>query len=80
LGNVKSKSELNESLLQSILEINPKLEKHEKIEKAVIMKEDWSVENGLLTPTLKIKRTQVEKIHLPMYRSWFDAEERIIYE
>ncbi|MCA0931500.1 AMP-binding protein [Lutimonas saemankumensis] len=80
LGKIKSKSELNESLLQSILEINPQLEKHEKIEKAVIMKEDWSVENGLLTPTLKIKRTQVEKIHLPMYRSWFDAEERIIYE
>ena len=52
----------------------------EKIEKAVIMKEDWSIENGLMTPTLKIKRSHVEKIHMPMYRSWFDAEGRILYE
>ena len=80
LGKTKSKTELSESLLQSILEVNPTLEKHEKIEKAIIMKEDWTVENGLVTPTLKIKRTLVEKIHMPMYRSWFDAEGRILYE
>lgn len=80
IGKNKSKSDLNDSLLQSILEVNPTLEKHEKIEKAVVMKEDWTVENGLMTPTLKIKRSQVEKIHMPMYRSWFDAEERILYE
>ncbi len=79
-GKIKSKTELSESLLQSILEVNPTLDKHEKIEKAVIMKEDWTVENGLMTPTLKIKRSQVEKIHMPMYRSWFDAEGRILYE
>ena len=71
LGKTKSKTELSESLLQSILEVNPTLEKHEKIEKAIIMKEDWTVENGLVTPTLKIKRTLVEKI---------DAEGRILYE
>ncbi len=79
-GKSKSKTELNKSLLESVLEINPTLEKHEKIEKAVIMQEDWTVENGLMTPTLKIKRSQVEKIHMPMYRSWFDAEGRILYE
>lgn len=79
-GKSKSKTELNDSLLKSILEVNPTLEKHEKIEKAVVMKEDWTVENGLMTPTLKIKRSQVEKIHMPMYRSWFDAEGRILYE
>ena len=79
-GKKKSNSDLHESLLQSILDLNPSLEKHEKIEKAVVMKEDWTVENGLMTPTLKIKRSLVEKIHRPMYRSWFDAEERVLFE
>ena len=79
-GKKKSKEELRESLLNSILEINPTLEKHEKIEKAVVMKEDWTVDNGLMTPTMKIKRSQVEKIHRHMYRAWFDAPERVIYE
>ena len=79
-GQKRSKDLISESLLNSILQINPGLEKHEKIEKAVVMKEDWTVENGLLTPTLKIKRSRVEKIHMPMYKSWFDSEDRVIFE
>jgi long-chain acyl-CoA synthetase len=79
-GKSKPPSELKESLFQSILEINPSLEKHEKIAKAVIMKEDWTIENGLMTPSLKVKRSQVEKIHMHMYRKWFDSEERVLYE
>lgn len=79
-GHKKSREELSINLTDAIRGINPTLEKHEKIEKAVIMKEEWTVENGLMTPTLKIKRSRVEKIHLPMYKSWFDAEEKVIFE
>ncbi|RMZ50304.1 AMP-dependent synthetase [Flavobacteriaceae bacterium PRS1] len=79
-GNKKNKEELCKNMMNTINEINPSLEKHEKIEKAIIMSEEWTVENGLMTPTLKIKRSQVEKIHMPMYKSWFDANERVIFE
>ncbi|HBK71906.1 MAG TPA: AMP-dependent synthetase [Flavobacteriaceae bacterium] len=78
-GKKKSKEAVSECLIKAIKDINPSLEKHEKIEKAVIMKNDWTVENGLMTPTLKIKRSQVEKIHMPMYKTWFDAKERVIF-
>ena len=77
---IKNKEELSENLISAIREINLTLEKDEKIEKAVIMKEEWTVENGLMTPTLKIKRSRVEKIHMQMYKSWFDAEDKVIFE
>ena len=76
----KSKEEFNNSLTESVHELNQKIETYERIEKVVIMKEDWTVDNGLLTPTLKVKRNQVEKIHMPMYKSWFEMEEKVIYE
>jgi long-chain acyl-CoA synthetase len=76
----KSKTELASSLENSINELNLHLEKHEIIEKIIVMKEDWSVDNGLLTPTLKVKRNQVEKIHRGLYKSWFENEERVIFE
>ncbi len=79
-GKNKNKKELNKCLVKAIKEINPTLEKHEKIAKVVIMKEDWTVENGLMTPTLKVKRNQIEKIHMPMYTSWFDSDKEVIYE
>jgi long-chain acyl-CoA synthetase len=79
-GKKISNNDLSENFIKMIQDINPTLEKHEKIEKAVIMSEEWTVENGLMTPTLKIKRSQVEKIHRPMYKSWFDSEDKVIFE
>jgi long-chain acyl-CoA synthetase len=79
-GKIKSKEALSVSLSESVKAMNPSLEKHEKIEKVVIMKEDWSVENGLTTPTMKVKRNSIEKIHQEFYKSWFDMQDTIIFE
>ena len=76
----KSQEELNSSLIKSVKELNKTIESYERIEKIIIMKEDWTVDNGLLTPTLKVKRNHVEKIHMPMYKEWFAKEEQVIYE
>jgi long-chain acyl-CoA synthetase len=80
LGKKKAANELSKSLIESIMQINPTLEKHEKIEKVVIMKEDWTVDNGLTTPTLKLKRNSIEKIHMPYYGSWFEIDQKVIFE
>ena len=80
VGRKLSKDNLISSLLKSVKEVNKTLEKHEHIEKVVIMKEDWTMDNGLLTPTLKIKRNSVEKIHQPFYKSWFEEADKVIFE
>jgi long-chain acyl-CoA synthetase len=79
-GQNVAREELSASLVQAVVDINPTLAKHEQVEKVVVMKEDWTVDNGLMTPTLKVKRNQVEKIHMPMYSSWFDSEDKVMYE
>jgi long-chain acyl-CoA synthetase len=80
LGKSKSKEELSESLFESLTEVNPLFEKHERIEKVVVMKEDWNVANGLTTPTLKVKRIQIEKIHKEFYQEWFSKSDNVIFE
>lgn len=79
-GKAKSKEEITKSLAQTISDINPDLEAYEAIEKAVIMKTDWTVENGLITPTLKVKRNEVEKLHLPTYPKWFSMQGKVVWE
>ncbi|MFY0653066.1 MAG: AMP-binding protein [Cyclobacteriaceae bacterium] len=79
-GKQKGREAIAESLIQTVEALNPSLEKVEKIEKVVVMSEEWSIDNGLLTPTLKVKRNSVEKIHMPMYKAWFDSEEKVIFE
>ena len=80
IGISKSKIDLVQSLMESIKNINPTLEKHERLEKVVIMKEDWTVANGLATPSLKVKRNSIEKIHQNYYKSWFDMKDFVIFE
>lgn len=79
-GKEKSKEEVAKSLTATINELNPNLEAYEQVEKVVIMKKDWTVENGLMTPTLKVKRNEVEKIHLPTYPTWFNMEGKVVWE
>lgn len=59
--------------------INTQLEAHEKLEKLVILPEPWTVENGLMTPTMKVKRNEVEKIHEGSYKDWFHHTEPVFW-
>jgi long-chain acyl-CoA synthetase len=77
-GKSKSKEDLVTSLSTSLAQVNTELESYEKLEKMVIMKDDWTVENGLITPTLKVKRNEVEKIHLPKYPTWYHTQPGVV--
>jgi long-subunit acyl-CoA synthetase (AMP-forming) len=41
-------------------DVNAQLVGHEKLHMLVVAKEPWSIENGCLTPTMKIKRSRIE--------------------
>jgi long-chain acyl-CoA synthetase len=77
-GKAKPKDELIKSLEKSMNDVNAELESYEKMEKVVVMKNDWSIENGLMTPTMKVKRNEVEKIHVPKYPTWYHTKEATV--
>lgn len=74
----KGKSTLREDLkisLNSTLDnMNSILENHEKIHNFIILDQPWTVENKLLTPTMKIKRNLIEKKYSIFYNDWYDKE------
>lgn len=50
-----------ETRLQSTLNaLNSTLESHQKVDRIIVMPEEWTIDSGLLTPTLKIKRHVLE--------------------
>lgn len=80
LGKAKSKETIVESLSQTLKSVNAVLEGYEKLETGVIMNEAWTVENNLMTPTLKIRRSDVEKIFVPHYPKWYADKGLVVWE
>jgi len=56
--------ELITSLEKTLQQTNDRLEAHERVSHIIIASDDWTVENRLLTPTLKIKRNLLERKYL----------------
>jgi len=55
---------------QSKLElINQSLEKHEKLAALLVTREEWTTQNEMMTPTLKIRRQAIEERYLAAYIS-----------
>ncbi|HRD99047.1 MAG TPA: AMP-binding protein [Rubrivivax sp.] len=46
----------------------------------VIAREPWSIENGFLTPTMKIKRSRIEAAIAPEVESWYAQSGRVLWQ
>jgi len=59
------KESVENSLRATLENTNSHLESHERLSNILIVEDEWTTENGLLTPTLKVKREQLEARYLP---------------
>ena len=73
-GKNNDKEQLLLSLNKTLKIVNAKFNPHERIHNIIILNQPWTVENQLLTPTMKIKRNKIEKLYKENYHQWYDDE------
>jgi long-chain acyl-CoA synthetase len=75
------RSAIEGSLLKTLKEVNGQLEHHELLHHIVVAKDEWSTENGILTPSLKIKRGEIDDRYSDRYEGWYEqGKGKIIWE
>ncbi|WP_223530383.1 AMP-binding protein [Pseudomonas sp. GL-R-19] len=71
---------LHSSLEKLLEEVNAALDKHERLRRLVVVKDSWAVENGFLTPTLKIKRNVIEAAYGERFEEWSERSEAVLWQ
>ena len=71
---------IEKELAEELDRVNSEVEDHEKLAFAVIVKEPWTMENGMLTPTMKIKRNVIEDHYAERLPKWYDQKKKVVWE
>ena len=71
---------LHSSLESLLAQVNGSLDKHERLHRLVVVKDSWAVENGFLTPTLKIKRNVIEATYGGSFQAWSERSEAVLWQ
>jgi long-subunit acyl-CoA synthetase (AMP-forming) len=68
------------ALTKLLAGVNGEIEAFEKLGFIVIVKDRWTIEAGLLTPTMKIKRSSIEDLYKDKLDGWYAAGKKVIWE
>jgi long-chain acyl-CoA synthetase len=79
-GKAKNKEQLQKELEEQLQQINSTLDAHEKMQKMIVLMESWTTDNNMLTPTFKIKRSEIEIFFEQHFERWYAHQSVLIFE
>ncbi len=71
------RAQVEAEMHQLLQEINAAVSDHEQLHMIVVAQDPWSIENGFLTPTMKVRRGRIEKAMEPHVESWYATKRRV---
>jgi len=80
LGDAAVKARVERELGDLLSRVNATLSTYEQLQMLVVVREHWTIENGFLTPTMKIKRAKIEAHAAPHLDAWFASKDAVLWE
>ena len=80
IGKKCSNEEISNLLLDRLNEVNSEVVNYKKISTLIVVKEEWTQENGIVRPTQKLKRGKIQDKYSNYYLKWHESDEKIIFE
>lgn len=73
------KAQIESEMTQLLSDVNAQVEHHEHMQFFALITEEWTIESGMLTPTMKIRRTAVEDAYKDRFDGWYESGKKIIW-
>lgn len=74
-----NRAAVESQLVQVLEEANRRLEHHEHMRFIVVCQEPWNAANGLLTPTMKVRRASIEQRFTGRFAEWEKSQQKVIW-
>ena len=71
MGDPSVRARVQDELGQLLQDVNQQVPEYEHLRMIVVAREPWSIENGCLTPTMKIKRGRIEAAVATQVEVWY---------
>jgi long-chain acyl-CoA synthetase len=75
-----ARAALEESLALHMQGVNALLDPHEQLDCLIVVSEAWTVDNDLVTPTLKVKRNRIETVYARHYEGWVAERKAVVWQ
>lgn len=79
VGDAAVRAQVEKELTDLLKSVNSTLADYEKLQMVVIAREPWSIENGMLTPTMKIRRNRIETATEAQVESWYAQSGKVLW-
>ncbi len=76
----ESRDKIDTAIRDLLEEINRTRSSHERLKAIVVCGEPWSVNNSILTPTLKVRRGKIDELYSEKFHFWYESGEFVIWE
>ena len=80
IGKNTSREVISKMLTDRLAEVNSDLVNYKKISTLIIVKDEWTQQNGIVGPTQKLKRGAIEDKYSKDYLNWHNFNEEVIFE
>lgn len=74
------KASIEAGLSQLLDKVNSQVEEWERLSSIVIARDEWAIDNGFLTPTMKLKRGAIDDSYGTDMAKWAECKQKVVWQ
>jgi long-chain acyl-CoA synthetase len=79
LNDADVRARVESEMKQLLKKVNAELSSYEQLQMIVISQQPWAIENGFLTPTMKVKRSRIEGAVADKVGEWYESGRAVVW-
>ena len=78
-ADAANRPEMEATLAQHLHAVNATLDPHEQLSGLVVVTTPWTIDNGFITPTFKVKRNRIEEVYGAKFEAWSEGRKKVVW-